>query len=145
MSDHENYPDVFHFNDDYENFEDHGKSNGMRFWYATDLAKLLGYENYNTFVRGAINRAIAACTALGIDVMDNFGQCSREIDGKIQADMKLSRFACYLAAMNGDPKKPQVAAAQAYFATIAESFRRYFQEADHVERVAIREDVSERE
>ncbi|MEM5790177.1 MAG: BRO family protein [Syntrophobacteraceae bacterium] len=144
MTDNSNYPDVFHFDDEYENFEDWGKSNGQQFWYARDLMELLGYESYATFTR-AVNRAVAACTALGIQVMDNFGQCTRTISGKLLPDMKLSRFACYLTAMNGDPKKPQVAAAQAYFATIAESFQRYFQEADHVERVAIREDVSERE
>ncbi|MEN6437510.1 MAG: damage-inducible protein D [Syntrophobacter sp.] len=137
-------PDVFHFDDDHETFEDWGKSNGSRFWYARDLMGLLGYESYTTF-KNAMNRAIAACTALGIDVMENFRQCIRRIDGKSLPDMKLSRFACYLTTMNGDPKKPHVAHAQAYFATIAESFQRYFQEVDHVERVAIREDISERE
>jgi hypothetical protein len=62
----------------------------------------------------------------------------REVDGKLVADYKLSRFACYLAAMNGDPKKPQVAQAQSYFVAWAEACRLFLEESDGVERVAIR-------
>jgi DNA-damage-inducible protein D len=145
MSDNTLIPlDVFHFDEDRPNFEDYGGENGIRFWYARDFMALLGYDSYKTFTN-AINRAVAACTALGIPVIENFVQCKRPIDGKDQVDMKLSRFACYLVAMNGDPKKPQVAAAQAYFAAIAESFHRYIKEVDDVERVSIREDISDRE
>jgi DNA-damage-inducible protein D len=67
------------------------------------------------------------------------------VDGKTTKDYKLSRFACYLVAMNGDVKKPAVAAAQAYFATLAEAARRYVQNARDVERVQIRDEMSGRE
>src|SRR6266849_4412489 len=68
-----------------------------------------------------------------------------EVDGKQVEDYRLSRFACYLTAMNGDVKKKQVAKAQAYFAAIAESFRQCLEDADNIERLAVREEVSDRE
>jgi DNA-damage-inducible protein D len=67
------------------------------------------------------------------------------VDGKLVVDYKLSRFACYLAAMNGDPKKPQVAQAQSYFVAWAEACRLFLEESDGVERVAIRGEISEHE
>lgn len=86
-----------------------------------------------------------ALTSLNIPVFDNIIQEQRELHGKTVADFRLSRFACYLAAMNGDPKKPQVAQAQAYFVQWAEACRLYLERADGVERVAIRGEISEHE
>ena len=105
---------------------------------------MLGYESLNGF-RKAIERAMMAFTSLNIPVFDNIVQTPREMDGKVFADYKLSRFACYLVAMNGDPKKPQVAVAQAYFVQWAEACRLYLEQADGVERVAIRAEISEHE
>ncbi len=136
--------DVFHFEPDRENFETFSRANGETFWYASELMKMLGYQTLASF-RNAINRAMTACSALNIAVSENFREEKREIDGKPQIDWKLSRFACYLTAMNGDVKKPQIAAAQAYFATMAEAVTRYIQSAEDVERVAIRDDITERE
>lgn len=84
-------------------------------------------------------------TSLNIPVFDNIIQEQRDLNGKRATDYKLSRFACYLAAMNGDPKKPQVAHAQGYFVAWAEACRLYLEEADGVERVAIRGEISEHE
>jgi DNA-damage-inducible protein D len=106
---------------------------------------MLGYENFDSFERGCINKAIGACTTLQITVLENFQQVQREIDGRIVNDFKLSRFACYLVAMNGDVKKPAVATAQAYFASMAEVVRKYIEKGENVERVLIRDDVSDRE
>ena len=136
--------DVFHFDDGRDNFENFSRANGATFWYASDLMRMLGYQSLPAF-RNAINRAIGACTTLGISIPDNFREEKRLIDGKPETDWKLSRFACYLTAMNGDTKKPQVAQAQAYFASMAEAVRQYLQSAEDVERVAIRDDVTERE
>ncbi len=134
--------DVFHFDHDRKGFDDFGHLNGMKFWWARDLMAFLGYDDFND---KAITRAVRACTTLGINIFENFQQVQREVDGKLVSDYKLSRFACYLTAMNGDVRKPQVAQAQAYFAAVAETAREYFQGADSVERVLVRGEVSERE
>ncbi|MGH9867344.1 MAG: BRO family protein [Candidatus Polarisedimenticolia bacterium] len=131
---------VRYFDNGGEGFEQRGVSNGGRWWYASDLMAMLGYESMGSFQK-AINKAIGTCSTLNISVTENFAQ--RE--GGAPGDYKLSRFACYLVAMNGDVKKPQVALAQAYFATLADAARRFIQSAQDVERVQIRDEVSQQE
>ena len=133
---------VFHLNDDQPGFETLSHRNGATYWYATVLMDSLGYEARNFT---PVNKAMAACAALGIPIHENFVSLTREVEGKPVQDFKLTRFACYLTAMNGDSKKTAVAAAQAYFAALAEACSRYAHEADAVERVTIREEVSTRE
>ncbi|MGH9634078.1 MAG: BRO family protein [Candidatus Angelobacter sp.] len=133
------------FDDEKHNFESYAHENGIRFWYARELMAALGYESFDTFEKACINKAIGVCTTLKIPVLENFQQEKREIDGKPVWDYRLSRFACYLVAMNGDSKKPQVAAAQAFFASMAEAMRKYIENSENLERVLIRDDVSERE
>jgi len=125
-------------------FESSGKENGTRYWYARDLMVALGYESFDSFEK-AVNRASKACLTLNIPLGDTIDQIEREIDGRPHRDYKLSRFGCYLVAVNGDPKKPQVAAAQAYFVTLADAFRQYLQQGGSVERVLLRDDITERE
>jgi DNA-damage-inducible protein D len=136
--------DVFHFDKGKKSFDDFSYKNGDVYWYASDLIKLLGYDSIQSF-RNVINRAIAACASLNIDVQDNFKQEEHIVDGKSIHDFKLSRFACYLVSMNGDTKKQEVAKAQYYFAAIAETFRNYIEAAENVERVLIRDEISDRE
>jgi len=133
-----------YFTDDGELFESRGISNGGRTWFARDFMHMLGYESMQAFEQ-AINRAIGTCTTLGIAVLENFQQCTREIEGVQSSDYKLSRFACYLVAMNGDPRKRQVAQAQVYFARLADAARQFIQSAQDVERVQIRDEISGRE
>jgi DNA-damage-inducible protein D len=102
---------------------------------------LLDYSSM-TPIRNAINRAMSGCAQLNISIPENFQETKTETGAR---DWKLSRFACYLTVMNGDPKKRHVAAAQAYFITMADAFRHFVQQADDVERVVIRGEVSERE
>lgn len=125
-------------------FERLGRSNGGRFWYARDFMAVLGYESFPAFQK-AINKAIGTCTTLEIPVVENFMQVERDVEGVPCADYKLTRFACYLIAMNGDTGKQQVAAAQAYFAGMAEVVRRIIEDSENVERVQIRDEITGRE
>ncbi len=136
---------VFHFEDGKPNFNDLAQEiNGFTYWSARDYMKMLGYESFESF-RKAINKAISTCTTLDIDVAENFQQATVDIDGNPERDFRLSRFACYLVVMNADPKKLQVAQAQAFFAATAETIRRYVDSAEDVERVLIRDEVSTHE
>lgn len=127
-----------------QRFESLANENGFRFWWASDLAKLLGYEDLAAFKK-AIQQAMQVCIGLNVDITDNIEAKRRDVDGRAQEDYKLSRFACYLAAMNGDVRKPEVAMAQAYFLTFAEACRLSLTEADGVERVQLRGDIVEGE
>jgi DNA-damage-inducible protein D len=136
---------VFHFEQENLNFNDLAKDvNGFTHWTAREYMVMLGYESYEAF-RKAINKAISTCTTLDIDVSENFQQTTIDIASRPEKDFRLSRFACYLVAMNADPKKLQVAQAQAFFAATAETIRRYVDNAEDVERVLIREEVSTHE
>lgn len=125
-------------------FESLGNDNGFRFWWGSTLAELLGYASMDSFFK-SVQKAMGICISLGIDLNENIVPQAREVRGKVFTDYKLSRFACYLAAMNGDVKKPEVAQAQAYFAAFAVAMQEYVEHAEAVERVHIRGEVSERE
>jgi DNA-damage-inducible protein D len=89
---------------------------GREFWSARDLMPLLGYEKWERFA-DAIARAKVAAHNSGHDVAQNFPAAGKVSGsrGPAQADYHLSRYACYLIALNGDPRKPEIAAAQTYF------------------------------
>lgn len=137
--------EYFHFEENKPSFEDLGQQNGFRYWFASDLMKMLGYTDYAIFKKGPINKALIVCSTLDIDVSVNFKQTTREVNDIEYPDYQLSKFACYLVAMNGDVKKKEVAKAQAYFITVTEAFKRYVNEVQQVERIVIRGEVSERE
>ena len=126
------------------NFEAMSVSNGGALWSASSLMDLLGYENAESF-KGALNRAVSVCASLDIDMLDHFQRIKRK-DGS--ADWKLTRFACYLVAMNADARKKNVALAQAYFAQLAEAVNDAMaaakKDVEGVERVYFRREVTER-
>ena len=89
---------------------------GAERWSARDLMPLMGYERWERFV-DAINRAKSTAHNQGLNVDDLFrGSAKKSSGGRPAEDFLLARFAAYLVAMNGDPRKPEVAAAQTYFA-----------------------------
>lgn len=88
---------------------------GDEFWSARDLMPLLGYPAWREF-KAAIERAQASAEAQDIDLNSNFGVNPEKSGGRPRENYFLTRFAAYLVAMNGDPRKPEVAAAQSYFA-----------------------------
>ncbi|MGN5238075.1 BRO family protein [Rhodococcus sp. SJ-3] len=93
------------------------RADGSEYWSARDLMPMLGYEKWDRFA-DAVERAIISMGAQGHNA-DKEASRLREPSGRtnqMREDFHLSRFACYLVAMNGDPRKPEVAAAQAYFA-----------------------------
>ncbi len=127
---------LFHFEDDRDSFEDLSNANGGTYWLEDDLRDAMGYTNKGSF-RRVIMRAMQACLSLGIMPDDNFVR-----DGD---DFKLTRFACYLIAMNGDPKKTEVAAAQVYFAALAATYTTHLEHAEGIDRLVIRDEVREGE
>ena len=91
-------------------------ADGHEYWSARDLMPMLGYgDKWQNFAQ-AIERAKLAAEVQGHDVNSLFTGVSKKSGGRPQKDYELARFACYLVAMNGDPRKPEIAAAMSYFA-----------------------------
>ena len=105
-----------------KSFEDikHVDENGVEFWYARELMKILEYTKWENFEK-VINKAKDACKNSGISVFEHFPDVrklsKRANNAEIEIkDYKLTRYACYLIAQNGDSRKKVIALAQTYFA-----------------------------
>ena len=92
----------------------------MEVWHARELQQVCGYARWENF-QVAINRAMDACKSQNINIDDHFRDVTKTIPmpkgaQKEIKDILLTRYACYLIAQNGDPKKEEIAFAQSYFA-----------------------------
>jgi DNA-damage-inducible protein D len=94
---------------------------GEEYWSARDLMPLLGYGNKWQNFEAVIKKAMTSCEETGNSIANHFTDASKMVKvgsgaGRQVKDYYLTRLACYLIAMNGDPRKPEIAAAQNYFA-----------------------------
>ena len=98
----------------------HVEENGDEYWYARELQKVLGYKEWRKF-EGVIQRAMKSCENSCISAFEHFVGADKTIPMpkgavKVIQDYKLTRYACYLIAQNGDSRKKVIALAQTYFA-----------------------------
>ena len=133
-------------------FEDikHINEYGQEFWYARELREVLGYTEYNKFLP-TIQKAIKTCEQSGIAVSDHFAEVSEMVSIGSNAKRKmpsfqLSRYACYLIVMNGDPRKKIIALGKTYFAVKTrqqELIDNYDSLSEDQKRLAIRYEMIE--
>ena len=121
----------------------------VEFWYARDLMALLGYDRWENFHK-AIERAIDSCKASEIEPADHFRSVTKMVQigsGAERAvkDYMLTRYACYLIAENGDPRKEQIAFAQSYFAVQTRKQELIEERISYIERTEARGKLRESE
>ena len=142
---------MFFFFDGDENVFDnikHVNEYGQEFWYARELQPVLEYSQWR-YLKEAIERAKTACNNSGQNVADHFAEVRKMVDIGSNAkrsveDYELSRYACYLIVMNGDPRKEVIALGQTYFAVKTrqqELIEDYERLSEEQKRIAIRNEM----
>ena len=142
---------MFFFFDGDENIFDnikHVNEYGQEFWYARELQLVLEYSQWR-YLKEAIERAKTACGNSGQNVKDHFAEVRKMVDIGSNAkrsveDYELSRYACYLIVMNGDPRKEIIALGQTYFAVKTrqqELIEDYERLSEEQKRIAIRDEM----
>ncbi|RLD62535.1 MAG: DNA damage-inducible protein D [Bacteroidetes bacterium] len=119
---------------------------GIEFWFARDIQHLLEYTEWRNFTK-VINKAKTACETAGHSISDHFVSVNKKVqigsgtEREIE-DIMLTRFACYLIAQNGDPKKEAIAFAQNYFAVQTRKFEIVEQRIKDWERLQARQKLT---
>ena len=131
----------------HKNFEDFVRyEDGVEFWYARDIQPLLAYTQWQNFEQ-VVQKAKIACLNAGNALSDHFTDVSKVIvtgKGAQQQilDIKLTRYACYLIAQNGDPRKEEIAFAQTNFAIQTRKQELIEQRLAELERLVARDRLS---
>lgn len=120
----------------------------VEYWQARELQPLLGYASSWQNFEKVIKKAMISCEATGNIINDHFNDAIKPITGGKGAvqhakDYYLSRLACYLIGMNGDSRKPQIAAAQHYFAVSTRAHEMHQIRQEQETRIQIRLQVVE--
>jgi DNA-damage-inducible protein D len=118
---------------------------GAGFWMARDLQPILAYDTWENFAR-VVEKARAAAESAGVRPENHFLETTKKVGIGSGAergvmDFYLSRYACYLVAMNGDPQKPEVGFAQTYFAVKTRERELEEQRALTADRVELRDQL----
>jgi len=131
-----------------DTFEGHAQQTdgGVEYWLARDLQHLLGYAKWDNFLN-VVSKARTACEVSGHAVADHFADVGKMVDlgsgsQREVDDLMLTRYACYLVAQNGDPKKQEIAFAQTYFAVQTRRAELIEQRLLDAERVSARRKLS---
>ena len=131
----------------HKNFEDCAREkDGVEFWYARELQGLLGYGKWENF-ENVVKKAKIACETAKQKVSDHFADAGKMVslgsESKREiADIMLTRYACYLIAQNGDPRKDEIAFAMTYFAVQTRKQEIVEQRLTQLERLHAREKLS---
>src|SRR3990172_9094638 len=121
-------------------------NNGIEYWMARDILRPLGYLTWESF-SNVIERAQKACESAGVNPNNHFRDATKKVEigsgaSAERADCYLSRYACYLIAMNGDPRKTEIGIAQTYFAVQTRRQEISDENSALEKRVELRERVS---
>lgn len=122
----------------------HITEDGTEYWFARELQKLLGYARWENFEK-VIEKAKLSCKTSGSIEIDHFRDVTKMVTSGVAdllvKDIQLTRYACYLIAQNGDPRKNEIAFAQTYFAVKTREAEVIEKRLSEIDRLNIRNEL----